>query len=84
MELQARDDHDGIPVLDLSLDARQDGISKSIQDMNDQIGRLESRITREGDRMRRQFIAMEAQLAQYQGLGDYVTNALAQLGNARK
>ena len=52
--------------------------------MNDQIERLETRIGREGDRLRRQFIAMETQLAQYQGIGDYVTNALAQLGSYRK
>jgi flagellar hook-associated protein 2 len=61
--------------------ARQDGMAGTIGDLNDRIQSMEDRITREGDRLRRQFLAMEKVLAQYQGIGDYISNTLAQMSS---
>ena len=58
---------------------KQDGITSSIQTMDDQIEKIESRITAESDRMRAQFLAMEKALAKMQGMGDYVAKAISQL-----
>jgi flagellar hook-associated protein 2 len=62
--------------------ARQEGIADSISDLNDSIDRIESRIERDAERMRNQFLAMEKILSQYQGIADMVTNSISQLQSA--
>jgi len=64
------------------IQVRQDGISDTIGDLNDRITLMEERIDREAARMRSQFIALEKTLSRYQGMGDYVTQMLAQLNQS--
>ena len=59
--------------------SRQKGIATSLSSMDTRITTLQTRLNNEATRMRAQFIAMEEQLAKYQGVGDYVTKQLAQL-----
>ncbi|MBN1866583.1 flagellar filament capping protein FliD [Candidatus Sumerlaeota bacterium] len=65
-----------------AITTRQEGLTESISDLNDRIDKIEARIERDAERMRNQFIAMEKQLAQYQGLGDMVANSISQLQKA--
>lgn len=57
---------------------KQDGLSKSITGMNTQIDNIQKYIDDSATRMRKQFIAMESQLAKYQTMGSYISkiNAL--------
>jgi flagellar hook-associated protein 2 len=63
------------------LKTRQDGIADTVSTLNERISDMQGRIGREADRLRARFRAMEQQLAQMQGMGDYVANQLAMLQN---
>ena len=60
---------------------RQDGIGERIGDLNESITNMETRIERQAERYRRQFRAMESQLARYQQIGTYLSQSLSQLQN---
>jgi flagellar hook-associated protein 2 len=55
-----------------SLQGSIDGISKNITQIND-------RITREGDRLRAQFVNLEALLGKFQATSNFLTNQLSKL-----
>jgi len=64
-----------------TLAARTDGIRNSIDDIQDQVERVEIRISAWETRTRAQFQALEVLLAQYQATGDYLTQQLSGLAN---
>ncbi len=71
-------------ILDSSggvLTARQDGIQNSIDNIQDQIERSETRLTTWEIRTRAQFNSLELLLAQYQSTGDYLSQQIASMQN---
>jgi flagellar hook-associated protein 2 len=64
------------------LAVRTKGIQKSIDTMDDQISRLNLRLTKSETRLRAQFASLEAILGKYQGLSDSVTANLEQIQNS--
>jgi flagellar hook-associated protein 2 len=69
------DSHDGI------IAARQEGIQNSIDDIDDQIDRIETRVQAYEERTRSRFEALEVLLAQYQSISDYLTQQIESLSN---
>ncbi len=63
------------------LSIRQDGIQKSIEDVQDDIEKVEYRVTASEERMRAQFTALEVLLSQYQATSDYLSQQLVSLQN---
>lgn len=61
--------------------SRQDGIQRSIDDIEEQIERMETRVLASEERMRAQFNSLELLLSQYQTTGDYLTQQLEALSN---
>lgn len=62
------------------------GYQASIDSLNTSITRMQTRITNEASRMRKQFQALEQQLAQYQSIGNFITqwvNQLSTTSNSR-
>jgi flagellar hook-associated protein 2 len=69
------DSRDGI------IAARQEGIQNSIDDIDDQIYQLETRVEAYEERTRSRFEALEVLLAQYQSISDYLTQQIESLSN---
>jgi flagellar hook-associated protein 2 len=63
------------------LKSKQDTLQATIGDMEDQIDRLERRISRREENLVRQFAALEATLSQYQAMSDYLSQQLAIVQN---
>ncbi|GAB6145285.1 flagellar filament capping protein FliD [Desulfocicer niacini] len=63
------------------LTARQDGIQDSIDNIQEQIERSETRLTTWEIRTRAQFNSLELLLAQYQSTGDYLSQQIASMQN---
>ncbi|MEA1867501.1 MAG: flagellar filament capping protein FliD [Thermodesulfobacteriota bacterium] len=66
---------------DGSLAVRKDGIRNSIDHINDQMERVEMRISAWESRTMAQFNAMEVLLSQYQSTGDYLSQQIVGLQN---
>ena len=64
-----------------SLDARTDGIQNSIEDIHDQVERIEMRNLAWETRTRAQFNALELLLAGYQNTGNFLTQQLTGMQN---
>ena len=64
-----------------TLAARTDGIQDSIDDIGDQVERLEMRVLAWESRTRAQFNALEVLLAEYQTTGDYLSQQIGSLQN---
>jgi len=64
-----------------TLVARTDGIQDSIDDIGDQVERLEMRVLAWETRTRAQFNALEVLLAEYQTTGDYLSQQIGSLQN---
>ena len=64
-----------------TLAARTDGIQDSIDDIGDQVERLEMRVLAWETRTRAQFNALEVLLAEYQTTGDYLSQQIGSLQN---
>ena len=64
-----------------SLDARTDGIQNSIEDIYDQVERIEMRNLAWETRTRAQFNALELLLAGYQNTGNYLTQQITGMQN---
>lgn len=61
--------------------SRTDGIRTQVTRLEDQIVAQNDRVSRVEERLRRQFVGLEVQLAQLQSLGDYVSQQMAALSN---
>ncbi|MDL1963995.1 MAG: flagellar filament capping protein FliD [Deltaproteobacteria bacterium] len=77
-----------VDALDLLLDStdgmlnvRTDGIQNSIDDMHDQVERIEMRISTWEVRTRAQFNTLELLLAEYQNTGDYLSQQITGMQN---
>ena len=66
---------------DGTLAARTDGIQNSIDDIQDQVERIEMRISAWESRTRAQFEALEVLLGQYQTTSNYLTQQIGSLQN---
>ena len=64
-----------------TLVARTDGIQDSIDDIGDQVERIEMRVLAWETRTRAQFNALEVLLAEYQTTGDYLSQQIGSLQN---
>jgi flagellar hook-associated protein 2 len=64
---------------DGSIAVRQKGLSDSIDQINDQIEKMQESISTEETRLRAQFASLETLLAQYNSTSSFLTNQLAQL-----
>ena len=64
-----------------TLSARTNGIQDSINDIGDQVERLEMRVLAWESRTRAQFNALEVLLAEYQTTGNYLSQQIASLQN---
>ena len=64
-----------------TLSARTNGIQDSIDDIGDQVERLEMRVLAWETRTRAQFNALEVLLAEYQTTGDYLSQQIGSLQN---
>lgn len=69
------DSRDGIIAV------RQEGIRNSIDDIDNQIDRIETRVEAYEERTRKRFESLEVLLAQYQSIGDYLTQQIESLSN---
>ena len=75
-ELEAMlDSFDGIVT------ARQEGIQRSIDDIQVSVERYEMRVLAAETRMRAQFNALELLLSEYQATGNYLTQQITSLQN---
>ncbi|MBW2641746.1 MAG: flagellar filament capping protein FliD, partial [Deltaproteobacteria bacterium] len=64
-----------------TLVARTDGIQDSIDDIGDQVERIEMHVLAWETRTRAQFNALEVLLAEYQTTGDYLSQQIGSLQN---
>jgi flagellar hook-associated protein 2 len=64
-----------------TLAARTEGIQNSIEDIEDQVERLEMRVLAWETRTRAQFNALEVLLSEYQTTGDYLSQQILSLQN---
>ncbi len=79
---QILDDYvDGVLGADGLFDARADAATAEINDLEDRIVRLESRLDEARERLVRQFARLEATLAQLQGQQQFITAQLSALSN---
>ena len=67
-----------------TLTARTNGIQDSIDDIGDQVERLEMRVLAWETRTRAQFNALEVLLAEYQTTGNYLTQQIVSLQNLNR
>jgi len=64
------------------IQARENGLSASLQDISDSRVRLDERITALQDRLVRQFSALDALVAQLQQTSSFLTTQLASIPTA--
>ncbi len=64
-----------------TLTVRTDGIQDSIDDMDEQIERLQARLTNTEHRLKAQFVSLEILLGQYKNVSDSLTSQLDALSN---
>lgn len=67
--------------VDGTIAARQEGIQRSIKDIQKSVERIEVRVASSETRMRAQFNALELLLSEYQATGDYLTQQITSLQN---
>jgi flagellar hook-associated protein 2 len=63
------------------VNARKKGIQAQINDIKDQIKRIDERLVIRRNALLKQFAAMEEAISQFQNTGTYLTNAVASLSN---
>jgi flagellar hook-associated protein 2 len=79
---QMRDLADRFLSVDGTLTTRSDGLQHRIEDNKDQQARLEVRVSSFEARVRAQYTALDAQMAQLTGLSTYVTQQMAMLNRS--
>lgn len=63
------------------LSAKEDGLKRSIEHIGDQVERIELRLAKREENMRRQFESLESLLAQFQNTSGVLTQQLSALNN---
>lgn len=63
------------------LSAKEDGLKRSIKHIGDQVERIELRLAKREENMRRQFESLESLLAQFQNTSGVLTQQLSALSN---